>query len=176
MRRTLIYLALALIALIAGTGTWGLTLPREHRAASRITLTAPRDSVYAVMRDLGAQPTWWPANTKTEAVTGTDGWERWQETVDGFTMTYKVTEEEPPTSFITVMEAGPDAAFGGTWTFTLDLAPNNGSKVTVMEEGWVANPFFRVMMKLGGPHATLDSYLTALGAKFGQQVTPAHVQ
>ena len=76
MRRTLIIIAVVIIALIAGTGTWGLTLPREHRAASRIILPAPRDSVYYVMRDIGALPTWWPSATKVEMVSGTDGWER----------------------------------------------------------------------------------------------------
>ena len=40
MRRTLIYIAVTIIVLIGATGTWGVTLPREHRAASRITLTA----------------------------------------------------------------------------------------------------------------------------------------
>ena len=91
-------------------------------------------------------------------------------------MTYKVTEEEPSQHFTTEIEGGPDAAFGGSWTYGVELAPNNGTKVTVAETGWVANPVFRVMLKLGGPHATLDSYLRALGTRFGQQVTPVHVE
>jgi hypothetical protein len=176
MRRTLIIIALAIIALIAGVGTWGLTLPREHRAASRITLTTPRDSVYSVMRDFGSHPTWWPSMTKVEAVPSTDGWERWTETVEGFAVTFKVTEEEPPLRFRTEIEGGPDAIFGGTWSYEVEIGPGSASVVTVREDGWVSNPFYRAMMKVSGPHAGMDSFLTALGTRFGQQVTPVHVE
>ena len=50
-----------------------------------------------------------------------------------------------------------------------------GTRVTVTEAGWIANPFFRVMAQLGGFHGTIDGYLTALGARFGEAVTPEHV-
>lgn len=175
MRRTLIAIPLALLALIAALGVWGVTLPREHRSASRVVIAAPPEAVYAVMRDLGTMATWWPEIERITPIVGNDGWERWTETMDGFEVTFIVAEEEPPFRFITRIEGDEDAAFGGTWTYEALLARGGGATVTVTEEGWVKNPYFRVMMTIGGPHTTLDSYLSALGAKFGQTVTPVHV-
>ena len=174
MRRTLVILALTLVALIGGLGLWGVTLPRDHRATSRVTLTAPPESVYNVMRDLGSLPAWWKDAKTVTPVPGNDGWERWREEMDGFEMTVVVAEEEPAIRFVTRIETGPDAPFGGTWTYATTLASGGGTMVTLTEEGWVADPFFRVMMKLSGPHTTIDSYLAALGTRFGQTVTPAH--
>ncbi len=42
----------------------------------------------------------------------------------------------------------------------------------VTEDGEIYNPFFRVMSKLVfGYHRTQESYLNALGQKFGEEVT-----
>src|SRR5688572_15897752 len=86
-RTLLIALALTLLALIGGLGIWGTTLPRDHAVSSRVTIAAPAESIYNVMRDFKAIPTWWPAVTAIEMAPSTDGFERWRETVDGFEMT-----------------------------------------------------------------------------------------
>jgi hypothetical protein len=44
----------------------------------------------------------------------------------------------------------------------------------VTEEGWVANPFFRLMSKLGGQHGSIDGYLTALAKHFGEKLVVSH--
>ena len=41
MNKILVAVPLALLALIAGLGLWGVTLPREHHASSRVTIAAP---------------------------------------------------------------------------------------------------------------------------------------
>jgi uncharacterized protein YndB with AHSA1/START domain len=175
MRRILAYIALTILALIAGLGAWGAALPREHKVASRITIPAPPESVYNVMRDIGTLTTWWHQVEKVEAVPGTDGWERWRETSDGMVFTLIIDTEEPPLRFSTRIDTAGGPSFGGTWTHEVAMAPGGGTTLTITEDGWVSNPFFRVMMKLGGPHTTLDSYLVALGGRFGQTVAPAHV-
>jgi uncharacterized protein YndB with AHSA1/START domain len=175
MRRTLIAIALSLLALIAGLGAWGATLPREHTVRAQIALAVPPESVYTVMRDIGALPAWWHDVEKVEAVTGTDGYERWKETSDGMAFTLIINTEEPPLRFTTRIDTTGNPGFGGMWTHEVALASGGGTTVTITEEGWVANPYFRVMMKLGGPTRTIDSYLTALGSRFGASVTPAHL-
>ncbi|NIN10341.1 MAG: hypothetical protein GTN62_03355 [Gemmatimonadales bacterium] len=50
-----------------------------------------------------------------------------------------------------------------------------GSTITITEDGDIYNPIFRVMSRLFlGYHATMDGYLTALGRKLGEEVTPVH--
>ena len=175
MRKTLLIASFTLLALIAGLGTWGALLPREHQATSRITVPVPPESVYNVMRDFAALPTWWHDVESMAPVAGTDGYERWRQTASGFSMTLILSEEDPPRRLVTVIDTTGGASFGGRWIHDVTLAPGGGATVTITEDGWVSNPFFRVMRKLGGPHATLDAYLTALGARFGGTVTPAHL-
>lgn len=159
-------LVLALVA--------GVLLPRDHVAASTVTLRQPPESVWAVVRDLGATPRWWSEVTVAEPVADPAGREIWRQEAGGFTMQLAVTEATAPTRLVTVIDAPPDAAFGGRWAYELEQA-DGGTRVVITEAGWVANPLFRVMARLSGPHRTLDSYLMALGARFGEAVTPEHV-
>jgi uncharacterized protein YndB with AHSA1/START domain len=175
MRKKLILIALSLLALVALLGLWGMTLPREHRVASRVTIAAPPESVYNVMRDVGKSPAWWKDLQSATAVPGTDGWERWKEAMGGNSFTLIISDEEPSVRFITTIDTTGGSAFGGEWTHEVAMAPGGSSTVTITESGWVSNPYFRVMMKVGGPYSSLDSYLIALGTRFGQTVTPAHV-
>ena len=175
MRRILISIALLLLAVIGGTGLWGVFIPVGHKAASQVTLTAPPESVYAVIRDIKALPSWWKEVSAVEPVHRNDDWERWQETTDGMAMTLIVSEEVPDQRLVTTIDTAGHPPFGGTWTYTTKLAPGGGTTLVITEDGTVSNPFFRVMMRLSGTHTTLDSYLTALGKRFGQHVTPAHV-
>lgn len=168
MKRVLI--VIAILATVVG-GAWlaGSLLPREHRAASSITLSQPPEAVWLVVRDPAALKGTWPE--LTGAVRGADsvGREIWHEKVDGFDMRLLVTESTPPSRFVTLIQSPPGAAFGGRWIY--QLAPAGpGTKVTVTEEGWVANPFFRLMSKLGGQHGSIDGYLAALAKHFGETV------
>ncbi len=175
MRRNLTILAILLVAAIGGLGLWGVTLPREHHASSRVTIAAPPETVYNVMRDQAGIPSWWSEVDRIEAVSGTDGWERWREKMGAAEFTLIIAEEEPGERFITRIDSTDGGDFGGTWTHETALTTGGATTVTITENGWVGNPFFRVAMKLSGPNTTLDSYLTALGTRFGQHVTRVHV-
>lgn len=164
---SVVLLGLALLA-------FGVGQPREHVVTSRVLLPVPAESAWAAMRDIPGTVGWWRDLTEVRRGSAADGAERWEESVDGFTMTVRVEELEAGARFRTVIEGRPDASFGGTWTYEVRPA-GDGAEVRVTEAGWVSNPFFRAFAHLGGLHATLDSYLTALGQRFGQAVTPEHV-
>jgi hypothetical protein len=68
--------------------------------------------------------------------------------------------------------ADPEQPFGGTWTF--ELAPaDGGTRLTITERGEVYNPIFRALGRFVFGHtATIDQYLRALGAAFGDALTP----
>ena len=173
MRWTVIVVG-SLIGLVLLVAAVGLALPRRHRATSRIRLAQPPDSVWAVVRDFGSIPSWWPEVARVDRLEDANGRERWQETLGGnMTMVLQVAEDSPPTRLRGVIE-DTGAPFGGEWIY--QITPDGaGSQVEVTEDGWVSNPIFRVVSRLVGHHRTLDSYLSALAKRFGSSVTPEHV-
>jgi hypothetical protein len=151
----------------------GLLLPRNHMAASQVELTQPVDSVWAVLRDLGNTPSFWPELKSSSRMPDVEGRETWGQTMkNGYNLPIVIDEERPPNLLVTRIVAR-DAPFGGSWRYSLE-AVNGGTRVTVTEDGWVSNPMFRVISKLMGHHTTLDSYLMALGKKFGEELKPTH--
>ena len=176
MKWVLIVLAavVGLVILVAAIGSF---LPRNHVASSSLTLHQPPDSVWRVIRNLGGVPQWFAEIKTSERLPDAGGVERWQQTVSSnFVMPLEVAESQPPSRLVTRIASPPDAAFGGRWIY--EIAPaDGGSRITITEDGWVANPIFRVMTyAFFGVHGTLDKYLRALGKKFGEEVDPVHVR
>lgn len=170
----LIKVVIVLLALVAVVLAIGLALPRTHRASSRITLQKSPEEVWPAVRNLDALLGSWKDLQVAARIADQGGKEVWQQKAGGFELKLIVEEATPPSRLVTRIDAPPDAAFGGTWTY--ELAPEgNGTRVTVTEDGYVSNPVFRVIMKAMGTHRTLDGFLTGLGKKFGQAVKLEHV-
>lgn len=162
----------SLVGLVALSFVVGAFMPRDHVATSEITLRQPADSIYAVLRNFGDMPKWWKDVTESERVPGTPG-ERWRQKMGGMDMQLDVVSATPPLQFVTKIVEDQGLPFGGTWTYALSPGAS-GTVVTVTEQGWVGPPPFRVMSRIMGHNATLDGLLTALGARFGETVTPVH--
>lgn len=171
LRITLIVVG-SLAGLVALSFVAGSFMPRDHVATSEITLRQPVDSIYAVLRDLGGMPKWWKDVSVSERVAGAQG-ERWRQTQGGMEMQLDIVSETPPLQFVAKIVEDQGLPFGGTWTYSLSPG-TNGTVVTVTEAGWVGPPPFRVMSRIMGHNATLDGLLTALGARFGEVVSPVH--
>lgn len=164
-----------LIAVVGILALIGALLPRNHRASSRITLQKPIAEVWSAVRDLGALQGTWSELKSTRRLPDEAGREVWEQNAGGFDMRLIVEEATPPSRLVTRIDAAPDAAFGGTWTYELRPA-GGGTQLTVTEDGYVGNPIFRVMMKVMGVHKTADGYLKALGTKLSETVRPVHVE
>ncbi len=164
-----------LIGLIVIMAIIGAFIPRDHVAGSSITLPQLPDTVWRVVRDQDSVPHWWPAMRTSVHRVGPDGRDRWDQTLSGNKMTFVIDTDEPPRRLVTAIEAAPGAPFGGTWTF--DIVPDDaGSRVTVTERGWIANPIFRFLTRfVFGYYGTQEDYLRALGKRFGEVATPARV-
>lgn len=175
MRRWILIGLGVIIALLGVIWLAGSFIPREHRAASRIMLQHPIDTVWTVVRNPGALLGTWTDLTQAERVApDPQGRERWQETVGGFEMRLIVVETEAPSRMVTEVESEPGSPFGGHWVF--ELSPSDGgTRVTVAEEGWIGPPPFRVMSRVMGYHRSIDGYLTGLGRHFGESPVPEHV-
>ena len=164
-----------LVALGVLVALIGLLLPREHRASSRVELRQPVDSVWAVIRDMGQVPTFWTELKTSARIPDIKGHEAWAQTMkNNFTLNLEIAEDKPPSRLVTRIDAPAGAPFGGVWIYQLEPLAS-GCRVTVTEDGWIANLIFRVVSKIMGYHGTLDGYLKALGRKFGEDVTPVHM-
>jgi hypothetical protein len=175
MLRIFVLIVLFLAIVVGLAAAWGNSLPREHVVASRIVLPQRIDQVWAVVRDPTPLVGVWPDLTRFTRTTDESGREVWVQTVDGFSMRLTVTQNRPPTRLVTTIDATPDAAFGGRWTYDLKPAAG-GTELTVTEAGWIANPFYRVMGRLFGLHSSIEGYLKGVAQHFAEGARPERVE
>jgi uncharacterized protein YndB with AHSA1/START domain len=145
----------------------GLLRPADHVASVTVRLGVPRDSVWAVVTDFTAQPQWFAEVTASERIADIGGQPAWKEKFGGFDATLVQRERVEGTRI--VREVLPSGSFSGTWSY--DLADDGtGTRLTVTEHGHVGNPFFRGMMVVMDPRATMRTYVAALGRRLGTPV------
>lgn len=160
-----------LVAIVLGGGAM---MPRTHAASSTIVISQPVDSVWSVVRDFRAMAGWWDYLDRVEAGEGPG--ERWVQYSRNGSLALVVTEARPPERLVTRVDVEESAAFGGTWTYELEPS-GSGTRVTVTEDGFINNLFFRFMANtIFGVHSAMDSYLRALASRFGEDGQPTHVE
>jgi uncharacterized protein YndB with AHSA1/START domain len=165
-------IVLALVVLVVLLGT---VLPRAHKAASQITLHQSPDAVWTAVHDLANVPTWWKDLRTSKRVVDGNGHETWVQTMNnGTDLPLEIVESDPPDKLVTLIVSRPGAPFGGSWIYEITPVPG-GTQIRVTEDGWVANPLFRVVSRATGYHSTLDGYLMALGKRFGETSQPVHI-
>lgn len=159
-----VLLALALV---------GSLLSPHHVARASITLNQPADSVWSVIRDLAAYPSWWSRVEAMERIPDRPR-ETWsQRDIYGDEIPIEIVESQPALRLVTRI-AAEDLPYGGTWTYEL-TASVAGTTLTITEDGEVRNPIFRLMSRfVFGHYGTLDAYLQALGHRFGEPATITH--
>ncbi len=149
----------------------GALLPKEHTATSHATINAPPDSVWDALTDVAEFPAWRDDVARVEVLQPRDGHRLWREVGKHDAVTFEEVEATPPRRLVARI-ADPSLPYGGSWTYV--VAPDgNGSRVTITEEGVVHNPVFRFVSRfVFGHHATQETYLRALGRRFGHDATP----
>ena len=171
----LLRILIGLAAIVAVVFAIGLTLPRNHRATSRVTLEKPPEAIWAIIRDPASLVGTWSELKSARRTTDGQGREIWEQNAGGFDMRLIVERSQPPRRLMTRIDADANAAFGGTWTY--ELAPSGGNTtLTITEDGYVGNPLFRVMMAVMGKYRTIDGYLKAVAEKLEEVATPEHVR
>lgn len=165
-------LVLAVLAL-GGAYLYGRGLPREHVVSSSIVLVTRADTVFELMRNIEATPGWWSDVKSVERIAGASR-ESWREDLGASgSIEIEVARVVPGRSMQVTILNGDTQGWGGTWYYEVNDTPS-GTEVTITEEGFVNSPIFRTVMKLRGKHRTIDSYLSSLGAHFGEMVSPRH--
>lgn len=166
---------LAVLAVLGGglVYYYGSRLPREHRAQSFAVLTVSPDTVFDVIRNIEATPTWWPTLRSATRVRDARR-ETWEQNIGaGGIIRLEVTRVDPGRLMVTTIVDADENGWGGTWTYEI-VGSGGTTQITITEDGYVNNPIARAVMKWMGHHRTLDSYLRALGGVFGEPVTPRH--
>ena len=173
--KTLIVIAIAIVVVIvvlaAIAALVGSRLPKNHTASRSILLHRPPKEVYDVVRDFGSAPTWRSDVKSLEVQPQPDGKIHFRE-VGSDTIDYEVAEDVTGQRLVTRI-LNTDLGYSGKWTYEF-LPEGNGTRVKITEDGEVSNVLFRFMSRyVFGHTSTLDAYLTALGKRFGEDVTPS---
>jgi uncharacterized protein YndB with AHSA1/START domain len=164
----------SLVGLIVLIVIIGAVLPRDHVASVTATIPAPPDTVWAALTDVSSYPAWRGDVERIEMVSRPPAPLSWREHTKQGVLTLIVEASEPPRRLVTRI-ADRDLPFGGTWEYSIapETADSTQSRVMITERGFVTNPIFRFVSRfVMGHHSTLDTYLRALGSKFGSEVTP----
>jgi uncharacterized protein YndB with AHSA1/START domain len=170
----LVRILVALIVLFGAVFGIGAMRPTNHTVTRYVEFSKPPEQVWALMVDRLNQPSWRLDVTKVESTASPSGKPRWKETMsDGMVVTMEERSLEPVSKLV-VDIADPDLPFGGTWTYQLTPSPK-GSRLQITEDGYVKPPLFRFFMIFMDPADTMNKYLTYLGRKLGETVTPQAV-
>jgi hypothetical protein len=173
--RLLIYIVVGviggLILLVGIVALIGTRLPKSHVASRSILLHKSPQEVYAVVRDFGSAPQWRSDVKQMEVEAPPGGPVYFREVGKNDTINYELVEDVPAQRMVTRIR-DTDLGYSGQWTY-LFAAENGGTRVTIREDGEVSNVIFRFMSRyVFGHTATIDSYLTSLAKRFGEEAAP----
>ncbi len=172
LRKLALWTIAGLVLLVVAIASVGALLPVAHVASRSGDFEQPPDTLYGVVNDVARYPEWWSDVSRVEMLEPVDGRVRFREHMTTGPIVMEIVEARPASRVVTRI-ADPDQPFGGTWTF--EITPTaGGSRLTITERGEVYNPVFRFMSRFVFGHTgTLESFLRALGARFGESVAPA---
>jgi hypothetical protein len=155
--------------LIALMAIIGALLPKGHTAARTTVINKPPEVLWQAMTDCAAFSQWRTDVKSVEVLPDRNGHTVWREDGKNGKITLETIEASPPSRLVLLI-ADPDLPFGGKWTYELQPSPG-GSRVTITEDGEVYNPIFRFMSHVFfSQSASIETYLKALGKKYGEDV------
>lgn len=168
MFKWLTFVVVGLIVTLVGVaGLIGSRLPLHHSASRKIRLAKPADDVWRIVTDFAHWPDW---NREVKSMNRAAG-DREIWVMDGKTgrMPSEIIECTAPRLVTRI--ADESLPFGGTWTWEIQPA-GDGCTVQITEDGQIKNAIFRFMARYAfGYTATMEGFLKALSAKYGEPVT-----
>ena len=174
--KTLILIIIVIVVivalLVAVVAFVGFRLPMQHTSSRSIVLHQSPQQVYDVVRDFSSAPTWRTDLKSVEVQNQPNGKVHFREDGSQGTVNYELVEDIPGRRLVTRI-LDTDLGYSGKWTYGF-TPEGSGTRVTITEDGEVSNVFFRFMSRyVFGHTATMDSYLTSLAKRFGEEVKPS---
>src|SRR5438105_7288549 len=124
----------------------GYSLPLKHRAQGEATFNAPADSVFSLITNVDAFPSWRTGVKSAERLPARDGKERFREVSTNGTISYLIETLDPPRRLVTRIDE-PSLPFGGSWTFEVIPVGSTQSTLRITEDGEIYNPVFRFVSR-----------------------------
>lgn len=169
MKRVVIALLVAGLALIAAIFGIGALLPVQHVATVRAEFSAPPEDVFDAISDYRRHPEWRPSVERIEPLPLRNGRPTWQEIGSTGPLPMEMTETDPPHRMVTTI-LSDGMPFGGRWIYETEPT-TEGTTLTITEEGEVYSPLFRFVSRfIMGHHRTATTYLEDLGQRLGTDV------
>jgi len=164
MIRWTLWIVLSLGGIFAIMALIGIILPKGHSVSRTTRVQMPPDALYNLLTDVDRYPTWRSDLKRLERMPDREGKPAWVETMStGRVPMYFERMERP--SLLVGRIADPSLPFGGTWTYRIAPA-QNGSDLTITEDGEVYNPLFRFMSRfIFGHTATIETFMRNLEAR-----------
>jgi uncharacterized protein YndB with AHSA1/START domain len=173
--RLVLAVALVLLGLVAVVTALGALLPRDHVAWMTARIAAAPDAVWMTITTPADFPRWRKDIQRVELLPATPTGPSWREHSKNGAMTMAVDIADPPRHLVTRI-ADEGLPFGGRWEYRIEPDTAGASTVVITEYGSVYNPLFRFISRyVMGHTATIESYLRALGKRFGSEATPEPV-
>ncbi len=140
----------------------GLFLPKSHKVTKTMFVKYDPENVYLFITNVKEYPKWLHRVKKVEIVsTNPSGLTSWQEHYSyGKPMMYQIMEAAPY-SDLTIKTANAEAYYVNTWKINIKEV-ENGTMLTITEDGDIYNPFFRTIAKLRGTDYSLNEYMADL--------------
>jgi uncharacterized membrane protein len=159
------------ILLVVVVALIGSRLPKSHTVTRSIFLRQSPQNVYAVIRDFPSTPAWRSTVKRVEVKTQPDGKVHLREEGKNGAVNYELAEDVPGERMaLRILDS--DLGYSGKWTYVF-AQENGGARVTITEDGEVSNALFRFMSRyIFGHTATLDTYLSSLARRFGEDTAP----
>ena len=170
-----IFFALVFIFLtVAGVGT---SIPIWHSTKCGADVAAPAAALFAAIADDGSSASWRPELQSVTLVSGSGPTSVWREKYkSGQVLTLQTSSQSFGSieQVVRTIPFDPGLGFDGIWVFDVGKSgqQHGQTRVAINEEGHIYNPVFRFLTKyVFGYEGSIRSYLSDLGAKFGEQPT-----
>ena len=155
---TVFVVAGIVVLLIATVFGIGAMLPQEHQAqAERVIPTEP-ERIWKLLTNPDEVPEWRSDVAQVRQLSPNTVRETDK---SGKSMTFETVRSDPPRVLVRRI-ADADLPFGGHWTITIEPV-RSGSRVRVVEDGFVRPPLFRFVSRFVlGHERTIKTFLDDL--------------
>ena len=136
------WLSVLIVVAICAALFLGSRLPETHMASVTEVVPASEQKVWGLITDVSAQPNWRTGLKSVTMLPSENGAPCWAETQSSMTMPLCADVREEPTKQV-VRIADPKLPFGGSWTYLLEPAGENATKVTITEQGTTGPAMWR---------------------------------
>lgn len=162
--KIVLFVAMALVAIVVAMAVIGLFLPRDHVASRSRRFSVSRERVWSAIRDVARYPTWRSDVKSVDVITDPNDSAQFREHGAHRAVLFAIDVDEAPSKFVTRI-ADDSLPYGGTWTYELASA-DGGTELTITERGFVKNPILRLLSRtVFSTSATMERYLAALAVE-----------